>query len=79
MPIDKKCDGKLAHKSLLSVQYHLDTKSRNANDEWYKCTTCGFYHIGTSGEKIKKGSKERYEKRKSPKVRKFKNRKSKND
>jgi len=78
MSINKKCDGKTRHKSLLSVQHHLDTKSRNANDDFYMCE-CGFYHIGTSGEKIKKGSKERYEKRKSPKVRKFKNRKSKND
>jgi len=74
MPVKPSCDGKQKHKTILSAQYHLDNISRNANDNYYKCNTCGFFHIGTDGKKIKKGSTERYEKRKSPKIKKFKTR-----
>jgi len=73
MPIKPSCDGKIRHKSLLSVEYHLEHKSQNVNDDYYKCKICQCWHIGTSGEKIRRITHEKHDKHyEPPKIRKMK-------
>lgn len=81
MAINPGCDGKVAHKTILSAEYFLHEKSNNLSDEWYKCKICGFIHIGSSGAKIPIISGEKKRKQEKPnKVRKFKHyRRGKND
>lgn len=47
----KACAGKVQHHNQLSAQYFLDTLHTKSYADIYKCSYCGFYHIGTSKEK----------------------------
>ena len=52
---EKQCDGKTKHKTILSVEYYLENKSSNIYQDYYKCTVCHNYHIGSSGKLKYKG------------------------
>lgn len=50
----KGCAGKVKHKTSLGAEYALSENRQNKNAEVYKCTECGFFHIGTQAKKKSK-------------------------
>ena len=50
----KGCAGKVQHKSYLSAEFYLTTLHSGTDAGIYECSECGFFHIGTLGDKENK-------------------------
>lgn len=69
----KSCAGKIKHKSLLAAQYFLDEYHTDELAEIYTCRCCHSFHIGSSGEILRKANhKARVDLQHKNKLKKFK-------